>query len=339
MAINIVVGDAAGIILGEIRVFMEQIVWRSNDVGQAVGVMPLVDVARYQSLLRFGNTILFQFDNGLPDWGGVLDTPRSWQAGHFQVNAYSGEHLLRLRTTGHNDVYRQYSVGDLFRSAIVAANGVEFTGLNVAVPWYGGNVHDVDYHYKPLLDAAKELTTDLSSADFYVTAEESGGLIRFTAHLDARRGRDHQGIALVDGRNITDPTMDEQGPIVNHWFTVGAGSSWYTRYVAETFDAVSENLYRRRDDSSIESRVSNSSMLEDIGEQKLAASSTPATAVTLRAIDQEPARFADYDVGDSLPVDIPRYGFEGFTTRVRVLGREFVPSGGTCTLLVEEYNL
>lgn len=337
MAMNIIVGDAAGVILGEINMFVEQIVWRSNDVGQAVGNLPLVDVDRYQSLLRFGNTILFQFDNGLPDWGGVIDTPRSWQPGTFQINAYSGEHLLRMRVTGKNEIYRQYTAGDLFRSTILEANARAFTGLEVAVPWYGGDTHDADYHYRPLLEVAQELVEDLSSADFYVTAAEAGGLIQFTARFESRRGSDLYGVSLVDGRNITNPTMDEQGPIVNHRYTVGAGTSWYTgRYVAENYDAVSENLYRRREGSEIQSRISSPSMLDSIGEQRLSETKAPSTSVTLAAINQPPALFADYDVGDSLPVDVPRYGFTGLTTRVRVLGREYMPGAEVCNLLIEE---
>ena len=341
MAMNILVGDRGGNILGELPLlFVEQVVWRNNGVGQSTGTLPLRDLAQYEPLLRFGNTILLQFDNGLPDWGGIIDTPRPWQPGFFQVTLYSGERLLEIRVTGKNDIYRQYSAGDLYRAAIVAANAREYTGLEVAVPWYGGSLQDIEYHYKSLLELAGELTGDLTSSDFYVTPAEVAGRITFTAHLDNRRGRDLYGVALVEGRNLADASITEQGPIGNYWYTVGAGSSWYTsRYVAETYDAISINAYRRREMSTIESSVSNPSMLESMGEQSLAAYAFPRTAVTLSAIDAPPAPFAAYGVGDSLRADIPSYGFYGFDSRVRVMGREFMVEAGVCNLVVEEYTL
>lgn len=339
MGMNVLVGDFGGVVMGEIPLHVSQVSWRLNEVGQVVGDLPLTDVARHERLLRFGNTLLLQFDNGLPDWGGVLDTPRAWQHGQVRVHAYSGEYLLRLRLSGKNEVFRQHSVGEIFRSVLVGANGREALGMQIATPWYGGATHNLDYHYKPLFDIARELTQDLSKAEFQVSAAEVGGQIVFTARFDRRRGRDHDGISLMDGRNITEATLDEQGPIINHWYVVGSGTSWYGgRYVAEERDGISVNRYRLREASEIQSQIGNPSMLHAIAEQRSAANSTPTTSVPLTAVDLPPARFSDYDVGDSLPVDIPRYGFNGFTGRVRILGREYVPDRGVCNLLVTEYS-
>jgi hypothetical protein len=209
----------------------------------------------------------------------------------------------------------------------------------VATPWYGGRTQSADYHLKGLFEVARELAEDLSSAEFYVTAAESGGHITFTARFEERRGRDLDGVALVDGRNITNVTMEEQGPIHNHWYVVGAGQSWYTRYIAEERDALSANLYRLREQSEIQSQVSSSAMLHSIAEQRVQNNTEPAVSVPLTALNQPPARFADYDVGDSLPVDVAWAGFTGLASRVRVLGREYAPKAGVCNLIVEEYAL
>ncbi|MCA9872470.1 MAG: hypothetical protein KC441_02415 [Anaerolineales bacterium] len=339
MAINILVGDAGGNILGEVPLLhIEQVVWRNNGVGQTTATLPLLNLTRYEPLLRFGNTVLLQFDNGLPNWGGIVDTPRSWQAGFFQVNLYSGEQLLEQRLTGKNEIYRQYSVGDLFRSAVVAANARAHTGVEAATPWYGGDLQDLDLHFKPLLDLATELTGDLSTADFYVTPAESDGRITFTAYLVNRRGADLYGVSLVEGRNLAEVTMEEQGPIVNYWYTVGSGTSWYTnRYVAESYDLESISAYGRRESSEIQTSISSPTMLDSIGERSLEDTANPRTAVTLLAISTPPALFSQYDIGDSLPVSIPSYGFQGFDTRVRLLGREYLPDAGLCNLLVEEF--
>lgn len=338
--ISVIVGDKGGVVLSELaEATVEQVTWRSNEVGQADIVLPLWDVSRYRSLLQFGNTILLQFDNGLPDWGGIIDTPRSWRPGQFQVTAYSAEYLLALRVSGKNDIYRNQPVGEIWRASLADANQQEWTGLSVATPWFGGDGKDAEYHYKPLLEIARELSSDLSGADFYVTAAETGGHIEFTARFVERRGRDLEGVALVDGRNITEPVMEEQGPIMNQWYVVGSGSSWYTRYVAQARDEVGVNLYRLREQSEIQSQIGNPTMLHAIAEQRLAGASQPGVSVTLAAIDAPPARFADYDVGDSLLVDVPWAGFTGLTGRVRVLGREYQPGSGVCNLVVEEVQL
>jgi hypothetical protein len=337
--INVLVGDLGGIVLGEIPLNVEQVSWRNKDVGQVTGYLPLLNVERYQTLLRFGNTLLLQFDNGLPDWGGVIDTPRSWGGNQIQVTGYSGEYLLKLRLTGRNDIHRSQSVGEIWRASLAEANQRDFTGLNVAPPWYGGLTQNTDYHLKVLFDVARELADDLSSADFYVTAAESGGHIIFTARFEERRGRDLDGVALVDGRNITNVVVEEQGPIYNHWYIVGAGNSWYTRYIAEARDALSANLYRLREQSEIQSQVSSSFMLHSIAEQRLQNNSEPAVSIPLTALNQPPAYFADYDIGDSLPIDAAWAGFTGLNGRVRVLGREYAPHSGVCNLIVEEYAL
>ncbi len=333
---SFVVGDTTGRALGTLDALVEQVVWRKNGVGQVTARVPRRDVAKYGDLLRFGAAALLQFDNGLPDWGGILDTPRQWEDGTISINGYSGERLLALRQTGRSEVYMGASAGKIFRDVIVNANNTAPTGLEVGSVWYGGELYDQDYHYKELLAVANELV-EFTGGDFFVTPSLVNGRITFTAHFAQRRGRDHTNLSLVDGRNVTKASLNEQGTIINLWHVAGSGNTWgASRPVADRSNLSSMGQYRRREGSSINSSVSSTAVLGALGDQLLAGSAEPVRALTLEVLNSFPARFSEYDVGDSLEAYVPRFGFDGFTGRVQVFGREYMPQAGVCNLLVGE---
>jgi hypothetical protein len=67
----------------------------------------------------------------------------------------------------------------------------------------------------------------------------------------------------------------------------------------------------------------------------LAGSSEPRAIVDPVALDLPPARWGQYDVGDSVWLELYEAGFGGYGASVRVRAREYLPGRGVCSLVVE----
>lgn len=57
--------------------------------------------------------------------------------------------------------------------------------------------------------------------------------------------------------------------------------------------------------------------------------------VSVTALDLPPARYRDYDVGDSLWLESYETGFDEYAATVRVTAREFLPGQNVCSLVIE----
>lgn len=336
--IRVLVGNQGGTIIAELEPDLGPVSWRLNEVGRASFEISRRDTKATAEILRFGNRILIEFGNGLPNWGGVIDPPRDWQNNKIVVNCYSGEHLLGFRTTDKGRYFSGQNVGYIFRSVIEEANTVNPTGVVAGNVWDGGDGHYPDYHYKNLLEIVREsICGRLSSADFDVTAVEAAGKIVMYANLYARKGVDRAGVALVEDANLAPVRFTEQGEIVNAYYLAGEGTSWGNeRLTSEVNDADSISLYGLREKGLVYSDVSVQATLDANGANLLAESKDAHNMMDLTAYNQEPGLFANYDVGDGVQVRLHSAGFGGFEGMVRVMAREYDPGAGTCRLVVRE---
>jgi hypothetical protein len=335
MAVRVLVGDRSGRLVGELTPDMGPVSWKLNEVGQVRFGLARTDPKAIDDYLQFGNRLLVQYDNGLPDWGGIIDPPREWANGMVNCTAYSGEYLLGTRITDKGRYFRDATVGYIFESLIREATEI---GLEIGEVWDGGIGHSPDYHFKDLLSIIRDsVCKTLSAADFVVTPSIVAGKIVLTANLYERRGSDLAGVALIEGANITSARLIEQGTIANKWSVAGRGSSWgddrITSY-AEDADSIAE--YGLREDSQVFVSVSLQQTLDEHAVNLLAESKDPHNMLELATIDAEPAGFEAYDVGDSVSVMLPSYGFSGTQGMVRVHAREYEARTGVCKLVVRE---
>lgn len=337
-AVRVLVADRTGRILAEVEPQLGPVSWRLNDVGRATLTFAKTDPKAIEDYLRFGNRLLIQFANGLPNWGGVIDPPRKWDQKSIQITAYSGEYLLGFRQTDRGRYFDGATVGYVFQQLIQEANAVSPMGVTIGGVWGGGSTHSPEYHFDNLLKIIQEsLTERLSTADFAVLATETSGYVVFTAHLYERRGSDKPGVVLLEDHNLAAIDLNEQGPMVNCWNIIGQGTTWGDeRSVAYAEDTDSIATHDRREDSAVHADTATQATLDETADNKLSESSWPRNVLTLDAADLAPARFADYDVGDSVRVLLHSYGFGGYDGQVRVLTREYDPAKGTCALVVQE---
>lgn len=332
----VLVGDQFGRVIGELDGELVGAAWKLNDYGQARLVMPRTGATATERLLRPGNRVLIQFGNGLPDWGGLLDLPRKWQDGRIEVVAYSGERLLVDRVTDRGRYFANATAGQIFRALLNEAVPV---GVEVGDVWMGGELHGPDYHFRQLYDIfTKSLSSRIEAADWNVSARLSAGRIAFRANYYERRGVDHgRALALIEGVNLADASMQEQGPLVNEWLLAGAGTGWgeSNRLYATARDDTSIGKYGLRQRGEVRVDVSVQETLDRSAAVSLAESREPRAIVDPVALDLPPARWGQYDVGDTVWLELYEAGFDGYGASVRIKAREFLPGRGVCSLVVE----
>jgi hypothetical protein len=332
--------DRTGTPLAEVKPAWEYLAWRLSNTAQGAFWMRMDDPLCTQAMLRMGNRVYVEFDNGLPAWGGVIDVPRKRQAGLVRVSCYTGERLLDWRRTAKSRTFGQQPAGYIFRTLIEEENWETATGVTVAQVYTGGVGRSTEYHYHDLLARIIDLCR-LSGYDFAVLpALGDDNRLTFSAYWYQRRGADKTGsVWLLDGRNVKDPVLDEQGPVANRVILVGDGTTWgEDRPVSIRENTTSRNLYGYREYAEVQTGVVNQETLDANADALLDRMSRPTNIVTLSALDQEPGKFSAYGIGDivqaELFTDHPEWTYSG---PVRIIAREWRPSN-ECRLEVEEWE-
>ena len=330
--------DRNGSLIAEVEPDLQFVNWRLNNVGTAKFSMAWSDPKCTKDNLRPGNRVLIRFDNGLPDWGGVIDFPRQREKGKITVTAYTAERLLDWRVTAKARYYDQAQPGYIFRTRIEEENAEYPTGVEIGNIYLGGTPRTLEDHYHDLLRRMRDLAR-LTGNDFAVLPEYSGGRVSFRAHWYERRGRDlRDSVWLLDGANVVSVSLDEQGPLANRVIVIGDGTTWGD----DRPDAVKENNdsrgeYGYREYAEVQTVV-DSATLEANAAALLEQMAWPRNRVTITVANRPPARFADYDIGDIVKavlfVDSDEWYFEA---PVRIIAREWYPDG-ICRLEVEEWT-
>lgn len=334
--IVVLVGDLNGRVIGELDANLEGVAWKLSDYGQARMTLARGSATATTALLRPGNRVLIQFGNGLPDWGGMIDLPRRWRDGRIEVTAYSGERILVDRITDRGRYFSNVTAGEIFRSLLTEAVPA---GVEVGQVLLGGDLHGPDYHLRGLHDIfTKGLSRRIEEADWNVESRLVGGRIVMRANFFERRGIDHgKRLGLIEGVNLADGTMDEQGPLVNEWQLAGAGSGWSesNRLYASASDETSQARYGLRQRGEVRADVTTQGTLDAYAAARLAESREPRGVVSPMALDQPPARWHQYDIGDTVWMELYEAGFGGYARPVRVRAREYLVRRGVCSLVVE----
>jgi hypothetical protein len=333
-----IVATKSNVAIAEISPDIEYISWRLNKVGRAKFTLAKTDSKATERILRFGNRILFEFDNGLPNWVGVIEPPRNWDGKNVRCMAFSAEHIFSFRTTDKGRYFSGQTVGAIYKKLITEANDVSSMGITVGDVYEGGGVHSPSYHFKSLLDIFQDsLTKNLSDYDFDVTGTYRRGNFIFKANLYETKGTTKRGIALVEGANVTELKLSEQGPIVNSWDVIGEGFGWGdSRPTAHSEDDASIDKYGLREDSRVYPSVKLITTLQYHANAELDDTKLPYNEYDIDVMDLAPGTFANYDIGDFVTLQSASIGFDGINTLVRILDREYQPEKNICYLLVKE---
>lgn len=325
----ILVGNANGVVIGELAADIESAAWKHNEHGQAR--LTVASPGTAADLLEFGNKLLVYFDNGLPPWAGFLDPPRRWRYGSVDLTSYSGERLLAQRVTGRTRRFAAATPGAIF--AALLAEQAKPAVVEVGRIDLGGVALAEEYHLEELLEIVQDDLTLFG--DWNVTGTLENGRIRLRANFYARRGRYLPNCWLLEGHNAAGLEPEEQGPIVNEWLMAGAGNGWepWSRPYGAARDGASAGRFGLRQAAEVVSGARDQATLDARTAVNVAATAWPYTATPLDALNLPPARFGDYDVGDEINIELYSM-MNGFVGVRRVIGREFRPRDGVCGTVV-----
>lgn len=329
------VADPFGRVLEEIRPESGTIGSILNGVGATSITMKTRNSKFVESNFLFGGMIYFAFGNGLLPWAGFA-VRRKWRApGLAEIEYRSAEILFGWRVSGKDD-YFQNTPGLIARQALVNASASFPANIIPLDIWNGGTPLVRDYHFENLADVLADVQ-EASAGDWNVDANETGGRIKLYLNFYERRGSDKAALYLKQGVNIEIPDYTEQDTgLVNQWYVVGGGNTWDDdRPVGFAQDMDSIAVHGLRQDVVFLNGVTDIQSLNAHAASLLSKSLIPFRSVGGVAVDKEPARFADYDVGDRLTVEAPQMGFGGISELGRVTGRDFDLKTGQATLSLE----
>lgn len=328
--------DQFGAPKAEFKAAIEFANWRLNNIGMTRFVMAMTDDKATQENLRVGNLLLLQFENGLPDWGGIVDAPRVRRYAEVSVTGFSAEAIYLSRRTAKTRAFTATVPGSIYQTLIEEENAIWPTRVTIGSIYGGGIGRTLTYHYHQMAKRFKDLAR-LTGGDFYFEPVVSNEALSFTANWAAKRGQDLSGtLTLKDGANVSEVNLKEEGPIYNSIVLAGSGASWSDRIISEVSDLDSINLYGYREYFEMQGGVKNQETLDENAAELLAFYKQPRKRFKLKAVNRSPATFAQYGIGDRLRlVAFPRFPEWSFDGTVRVIAREWTPDN-VCRLEVTE---
>lgn len=343
MSMQVLVGDRTGRIIAELEPEITTVAWRLNEIPSLKMRIARTDSKCTQTNLQYGNRVLISFADsvGLPNWGGVIDVPSAWDRSSITVSAWGIEYLLKFRTTVKTRAFNDECVGRIFKTVLKEADWQQPMGLLFGPIWTGGRPHSPRYHFKSAWSIIQECVSELEHCDAIFKAIRKGDFIRFQAELYERAGQDKRTkYAFREGKNVSEVTYTEQGPIINEFAAVGAGTTWGDdRKYSIHYDRATDQKYGLRQSSKVFPDVTMETTLIRWAFSEVQENAEAHTRIGLRVANARPARFVDYDLGDILGCTLPSYGWSGYDAPVRVLAREYDTVAKSCNLVVEEEKI
>jgi hypothetical protein len=327
--------DRFGMQIDEIRATVER-AWGLNTQTSGSFRVSYADAKCTPSNLEYGNWVLVENSDGLPDWVGMIDLREPGRDG-VKITAFSPEVVFDYRI-GPRSQTLAGSPGSVFAQMIDYINAQEETVLQA------GNIESSGSLEETLNPVA--LSDDLNRI-----VERSGQGYRWRPDVDLGQLTIYgdwyadmtldTGLILHDGYNIGGLSPIRESPPVSHVLAYGNGSLWSNRLIAEAQDLESRDRYGLRQ---VSFNVQTPSMetLTAAAQQKLNMSHHPAPAFSLN-IANVGDTFKKIAPGvQAVMVRIVAGSFFGvdLTDQVKILNMHYDPENGYVTpnLLYEVKN-
>lgn len=338
---RILIADPQRKILSEVQFALEPVGWMINDFGTTTITAARSDTKATEDILRPGNWLYVEFDNGLPPWAGILQPGRKFTDDRIQVDVASAEHYLKRLHTDKGRYFKKASVGYIVSSVIGEANAAWGAGITIGEMWGGGSLHSPEYHLESLWDAIiGSVVERLEDCEFSLDPSLENGHIKLTANLRQQRGVLRPNVWLIQGHNLTEDEYHETDELVNHWLLAGDdlsgnGTGWGSSRLLDLATGVNQESigqYGLWQSALVEQGIREQASLTEYSRYLIGETAVPRVMVCASTFNMAPAAFADYQVGDTVRLIAPTATFQPLDTYVRVIGREFDFADGVCQL-------
>jgi hypothetical protein len=250
-----------GIMIEQIKSYAPRS-WVISAEGRVTITMSVFNKKCQKHILQHGNLVYIKhgpnpgFKGSLPDWGGVLDTPRTWGNGKVTCTAYTAEHLFKKRT-GLKDKNYHHSPGEVFRYLIRNSNAREDLRIREGdIDDSGDEVPDEVISILSPFDQITALATKVNAYWRLTPGFDSSGKFVFYANW-YRKLINNTGFCLTNSRVKTDGNFYvEQGDIINSALHYGNSVNWDDRVSATAKNQQSIDDYGLCEGSTSENDVS-----------------------------------------------------------------------------------
>lgn len=337
---KIIIFNRNGISIVEFRASVARS-WVLNDEGRASFNYPVIrsNVVN-KSVLEFGNYILI-INNLLPEWAGIIDTPRVWnERGQVEVNAYTTDRLFNYRI-GANDETKMNAIpaGALFKLMVKRINDVEPTIMQFGKALTHAKTYEQTWGATPLVTNLRSLLDDSGEECEFVPVFANGKLsIQANWYTKIK----HQTkLVLHSGGNMENPTMSEDGDIINYLRGYGDGEAWASRPKVTTVDNVSKIRYGMRQAGKEWFDIIDSAGVQEANNKFISINKNPVKTISLKALNFG-TTFQNLAIGNIVKIQLANMGFGtpplGEYFDARIIGLAYNPIySNKIDVVVEEY--
>lgn len=309
--------------------------WVLNGPGEATFSLSTKNNKCQDQFLRYGNKLLVQHDD-LPDWVGIMDTPRTWNYGKVECRAVGGEAWFDWRVT--NYYFMVDNLAEIYRYLIDDCNswggsqmgfGEITTGGIWAAAAFGGKASDIINRLCKKFQADWSVTSRVNptSNRLYLRANMYAGM----------RGSWTNLVLNNVNSKLTEPIQAEDGAIFNHVFFYSAPGDAGGRKVGEAKDKRSIMHYDLRQYAE-QGVGSDETGLAFAAWRKLQDSKEPKVMIAPSVLNVENA-WKSLQVGNIIYWDSDFAGFGrgllGMSATLRIVGMEYSDADQTVTLVTE----
>lgn len=323
--------------------------WTLNSWGECRFDLGTNDPKFREEFIRYGRHLLVRHQY-LPDWVGVIDTPRTWGRMRAEVSAVGAEKYFQWRhalTIDDNNFLSEIPLlegtyGSVFRDIVALANRPEYTGISVGEVADGGPATQQKLTGY-LSEALSEMATR-SKQYWDVTPV-------FTVHSDVlglranwyyKKGSRIDNVALEEGRNIEfeDKPMTEEGELGTEVIAIGDTGVDAGAYSARRTSS-NVGLYGLRQHIQRLTGVNEFTTVEAYAEQSIEHFSEPRRNFRLTVTD--PTLYPLMITGNEFTVALKTVGFHdggkpGWSGQIMITGVHYTDYNNIINIDVKSLN-
>lgn len=303
--------------------------WLLNDIGEAIFLVDTQSVKCKREYLEFGNWIVIQH-NKLPDWVGMIDTPRIWHNRYVEVHAFEAPYLLKYRYSPLNETITG-SPGEKFKTLLGYANGQGNTLIKPGVVSLNGASSD-EIISDSVYTSIKNICTNNSKEWLCTPAIDTAGKLSINMDFVDKTGI-QTDLELSQGFNVLygDIPLEESGELLSSVEAVSDVTE--SGVITETYTentTFGKRVARIQFPGITDSQALLSFAKSTVQKQKTPTINTPLTCVDVGST------FENIGLGNTIKYKYTNIGFDGDelgqTNSVRIYGFRFDEVYNTCEI-------
>ena len=324
--------------------------WILNGYGRCEFSMSTSDPKCTETIMQFGNLVHVEhiptrdadgnYNGKLPDWTGIIMTPRTWDYGVLHVTAYSAESILAFRAMPFVTV--SGTPMTLFKrildyAALKAKNIVIQPGtlddVNMTIP-DDLRTNAYDHIQKMIKDSGMDWNVE-------GRVNDNGSLDLF-ANLYYRKGVDTSLDLNNSNTELQSPLLTEQGTPSNHIFGYSQAQTSQSRVMSEILNQESIDDYGDLQINQVFMGKHDKASVTNAAQSRADTRGRPVKIIKRVALDKG-STFNYLDVGNTVKVKEISVGFNpdggfGFESTVKIISMDYNDLSNKTPLNVEVMN-